>query len=560
MRYHFTKTFAGLCLASFLFAGCASGLTSIHEAPLSSDVSNLEPKNQALEGDELKGWGDLDMLTDTIPGMSINRAYEEIIKKKKGNPVIVGVLDSGTDINHEDLDAVIWANPNEVPGNDKDDDGNGFVDDIHGWNFLGDAVHDNLEYTRILKELQPKYEGKSEADITGDEKEEFELYRRAKEEYDKEYTEARDEGGHYKQLKNNVTELVDQLREYTGKESLTLEEVSDIDTDDLKVTMAARMIKDLLTQTEAEDTDEVLEGLDEAFTYFNDQLEYHLNLDFDGRELTGDDVDDITDTEYGNSDVTGPTEEKEDILHGTHVAGIIGAVRDNGVGMNGVANNVELMVIRAVPDGDEYDKDIALGLRYAVDNGAKVINMSFGKYFSTHPDWVVDAIKYAAEHDVLLVKAAGNEGLDLDETRVYPNDQWPGQDDEIADNVLVVGALGPAYGEDLVAPFSNYGKESVDVFAPGVKIWATAPLNEYKFLQGTSMAAPGVAGVAAVIRSYFPNLTAAQVKQVIMDSGLTSTQEVVLNGDDTNRRPFNEISRSGKMVNLYNALIMASKL
>ncbi len=560
MRQYFSKAFIGLCLTSFLWAGCASGLKSIKESPLPSDISNLETKNKELEGDVLKGWGDLDMLTDTIPGMSVNRAYNEIIKDKKGKPVIVGVLDSGTDINHEDLSAVIWTNPDEIAGNQKDDDGNGFVDDIHGWNFLGDAVHDNLEYTRILKKLKPRYEGKSDADITADQKDEFELYKRAQKKYDEEYAEAKDEGGHYKQLKKNVTELVDELRDYTGQENMTLEDIEAIDTDNLKVTVAARMIKDLLKGTRSEDTDEILDGLDEAFTYFNDQLEYHLNLDYDGRKLTGDDVDDINDTYYGDPDVTGPTSDKEDILHGTHVAGIIGAVRNNGIGINGVANNVELMVIRAVPDGDEYDKDIALGIRYAVDNGAQVINMSFGKYFSTHPDWVIEAIQYAAKHDVLLVKAAGNEGLDLDKNRVYPNDQWPGQEEEIADNVLVVGALNPTFGEDMVAPFSNYGKESVDVFAPGVKIWATTPLNTYKFLQGTSMAAPGVAGVAAVIRSYFPKLTAAQVKQVIMDSGLTSTQEVVLNGDDTNRRPFNEISKSGKMVNLYNALIMASKM
>lgn len=559
MTYRFIKTSIGLLLFSFIVSGCAAGL-ALKEEPLSRDISAIAEKKKPLEGELLKGWGNLDMYTDTIPGMSVERAYKELIGKKTGVPVIVGVLDSGTDIHHEDLASVIWTNKKEVAGNNRDDDKNGFVDDVHGWNFLGDAIHDNLEYTRILKILKPKFDGKSPSEIPEDQKEDYALYERAQKKYDEEYEEAKMDGDHYKQLKKNITELVDQLRDFTGKQNLTLDDIEEIDTDDLKIVMASRMIEDVLKGTDSQDTDEILSGLDEAFTYFNDQLEYHLNLDYDGRRLTGDDPDDITDTEYGDADVTGPSTDKEDILHGTHVAGIIGAARENGIGMNGVADNVKLMVIRAVPDGDEYDKDIALGIRYAVDNGAKVINMSFGKYFSPHPQWVIDALKYAAEHDVLLVKAAGNEGLDLDKNRVYPNDQWPGQEKEIVDNMIVVGALNPNFGEDMVAPFSNYGKNSVDVFAPGVKIWATAPLNEYKFLQGTSMAAPGVAGVAAVIRSYFPKLSAAQVKKVIMESGLTSTHKVVLNGEADNLRPFNEISRSGNIVNLYNALIMASKL
>ena len=217
------------------------------------------------------------------------------------------------------------------------------------------------------------------------------------------------------------------------------------------------------------------------------------------------------------------------------------------------------MVLRAVPDGDEYDKDIANAIRYATDNGAKVLNTSFGKYYSTHPEWVIEAIKYAESRDVLIVNAAGNEGLNLDETIVYPNDQTK-TGIEFANNVLTVGALNYDYGEGLVATFSNYGKSNVDVFAPGVKIWSTIQQNEYEYLQGTSMAAPAVAGVAAVIRSMYPNLTATQVKKVIMDSGIPSTANVVLGGDASNTDNFQNVSKSGKMVNLYNALIMADKM
>jgi cell wall-associated protease len=241
------------------------------------------------------------------------------------------------------------------------------------------------------------------------------------------------------------------------------------------------------------------------------------------------------------------------------VAGIIAAQRGNGIGMDGVAQNVEIMVVRAVPDGDEYDKDVALAIRYAVDNGAKVINTSFGKGYSQNPEWVWDAIKYAGKKDVLIVNAAGNDGLDLDITTSYPNDQ-NGTGAEMSDNFITIGALNYKYGEEMVATFSNYGATSVDLFSPGVKIWSTTPLDTYEYLQGTSMASPNVAGVAAMIRSYYPKLSAKQVKQVLMDSGLHTSTPVIVGGEESNIQPFDAISKSGNTANLYNALIMASKM
>jgi cell wall-associated protease len=246
-------------------------------------------------------------------------------------------------------------------------------------------------------------------------------------------------------------------------------------------------------------------------------------------------------------------------MHGTHVAGIIAAQRGNDIGMDGVAQNVEIMVVRAVPDGDEYDKDVALAIRYAVDNGAKVINTSFGKAYSQNPEWVWDAIKYAGKKDVLIVNASGNDGVDLDVVTSYPNDQT-GTGAEMSDNFITIGALNYKYGKEMVATFSNYGATSVDLFSPGVKIWATTPLDTYKYLQGTSMASPNVAGVAAMIRSYYPKLSAKQVKQVLMDSGLHTSTPVIVGGEESNVQPFDAISKSGKTANLYNALIMASKM
>jgi len=288
----------------------------------------------------------------------------------------------------------------------------------------------------------------------------------------------------------------------------------------------------------------------------SEKIQSGENLKTNYRKVLGDNPDDIKDVKYGDNNVMGP--DKEEILHGTHVAGIVAQVRNNNIGGDGIANNVQILTVRAVPDGDEYDKDIALGIRYAVDNGAKVINGSFGKSFSPHKQWVYDAIKYAESKDVLIVHAAGNDAKDIDTENNYPNDS-DDKKTEFADNMITIGALNYEYGTNVVADFSNYGKLNVDVFAPGVKIYASTPNNTYQFLQGTSMASPNAAGVAALIRSYYPNLKAAQVKNIIMTSG-TSIGIDVLVGDDGEKMPFSKTCVSGKIINAYNALQMAEKL
>ena len=302
----------------------------------------------------------------------------------------------------------------------------------------------------------------------------------------------------------------------------------------------------------------VLEDLTNGLKYYTEQLNYNLNKDFNGRELVGDDAYDFTDVDYGNGN---PKNRVDDESHGTHVAGIIAAERNNGKGVNGVANNVAIMSIRAVPNGDEYDKDIARGIRYAVDNGARVINGSFGKSFSPNANWVNDAIKYAADNNVLFVHAAGNDGADLDNpvNANFPNDQI-NNGPEIADNVITVGALNPKYGSELVASYSNYGKINVDIFAPGTDIYSTYPNNDYEYSPGTSMASPGVAGVAALVMSQYPSLTAAQVKKIILQSGLPIKTKVVLGKNTGKSGSLDEISTSGKIANAYNALVLASKV
>jgi len=542
---------------SITMLGCGSSSPVIVSTPL-ENIDEIPLKVTPLTETQLHSWGAADLMKDTIPGMSVRKAYAEIIKNNTGKTVIVAVIDSGIDITHEDLDGVIWNNPGEIANNGKDDDHNGYIDDVHGWNFLGDAVKENMEYTRIYKKLKPKFEGKPASSISTADRDDYALYQRAKTEYDKEYNETIQNKNKYTQIKEQLVIAHAAVSSKLGKEDYTKEELSAMpaETDQMK------QYKGMLMQIQNnvnENIPEALKQLDEAIAYFSDRLDSHFNLQLDGRAIVGDNPYDITDTKYGNNNVTGPTKDKKDIKHGTHVAGIIAAERNNNKGIDGVSNNVKIMVLRAVPDGDEYDKDVALSIRYAVDNGASVINTSFGKYFSTNPEWVIDAIKYADKNDVLIVNAAGNEGIDMDNINIYPNDQFPDKPTEIVDNFLTVGATTYTYGSGLVAGFSNYGKKTVDVFAPGTKIWSTTPNNTYEFMQGTSMASPEVTGVAAIIRSYYPKLSAGQVKEIIMDSGL-STSATVQVGEEKSNKKFSELSTSGKMVNLYNALILADKV
>lgn len=524
----------------------ALALTSCKTAQTSylQDLSTLKPiesadqlpaRKSALAEKDLQRWSHLDILKDTIPGMSVDRAYEEIIKDKVGKKVIVAVIDSGIEVDHADLKPQMWVNPKEVAGNSKDDDKNGYADDIHGWNFLGEANDEQLELTRIVSR--------------GDDG--SEQYKRAVKELD----EKRKEIEPLKEQLKMLEEAHKTVSTYLKKEEYTKADLDAISKDAPADVAKAKNIAYMIATRGTS-------YLADFGSYVNGQLDFNLNPDFKGR-TTGDDIMDINDKIYGNGDVMG---DREHAKHGTHVAGIIAQTRNNNVGGDGVAsNNVEIMSVRAVPNGDEYDKDIALAIRYAADNGAKVINGSFGKYYDQNSKWVQDAIKYAADKDVLIVVAAGNDAMDLnpadgEDVKRYPNDRIEGTNTEVADNFLVVGALNPAFGEKMVANFSNFGSKDVDVFAPGVKIYATTPNGKYEYLQGTSMASPNAAGVAAMIRSYYPSLTAVQVKQIMKDSGVAVNKEVVVSGNVKDKRNFKAISTSGKFVNLYNALILADKV
>ncbi|AXT18640.1 peptidase S8 [Flavobacteriaceae bacterium AU392] len=517
------------------FTGCGS------TAPIiSTPISNIDKtpiKVSELTENEKHTWGHLDLEKDTIPGMSVNKAYTEIIKGKKGTTTIVAVIDSGIDIDHEDLDDVIWVNKKEIPGNKKDDDNNGYIDDVHGWNFLGDGYNEQLEITRILA-----------SGNTNDPN-----YAKAKVAYDEQIQSLTPQKNQLSQILPVLIASDKAIADHLDKKEYTKDEVNAIKTTDQTLLQH----KSIISQTYGFGLGTVQETIKQLTTGLNqikDRLDYNLNKDLKGRK-TGDNPNDFSQKFYGNGNVKPSTKEES---HGSHVAGIIASERDNGKGVNGVANNVKIMSIRVVPNGDEYDKDVALGIRYAADNGAKIINMSFGKDFSPHSDWVKEAYIYAESKDVLIVHAAGNDSKDIDVEDNFPNDVINGK--EVSNNVITVGALDPKYGSNIVAGFSNYGKANVDVFAPGGEIYSTFPENTYETIGGTSMAAPATAGVAALIRSFYPELSARQVKQIILDSGLPITTKVIVGGDANDVRPFQTLSKSGKIVNAYNALILASQI
>ena len=389
-------------------------------------------------------------------GMYTDVAYKKILNKKKATPVIVAVIDSGVDLEHEDLQGKIWTNTKEIPNNNKDDDGNGYVDDVHGWNFLGNAKGENqekarLEKARIVKKYRDKFEGIDPQSLAYDPI--YEMFQNAKISMDKDLKDFQ------------------QYKEMLGKGMF------DKETED----------------------------------YIKDQLYYNLNPDYDDRSLIGDNPDDFSNKYYGNGNAEGP-----EALHGTHVAGIIAAIRGNKKGGDGVADAAVIMSVRTVPNGDENDKDVALAIRYAVDNGAKVINMSFGKSFSPYHDKVQEAIAYAASKDVLMIHAAGNDAADIDYTENFPKKPvFDYQDSTLRKMFLNIGASTRNPGDKLVASFSNFGVSEVDVFAPGLEIYNSVPQSDYKNLQGTSMASPMVAGVAALLKSRFPQASMLEISDAI---------------------------------------------
>jgi subtilisin family serine protease len=497
-----------------------------------NDYSSLKTFNKSIGTSkiDLNNWHNLDPEIDSIPGISVERAHDELLKGMKGKEVIVAVIDTGLDTDHKSLSNNVWVNKDEKI-NGKDDDKNGYIDDINGWNYLGSSYNETRDMTRILRDN--KVNNRKYDQVEAEIKKEI-----------KRSNEQLDILNYYVQL---LEESKDLLSDHLDKDEFSIEDVNNIVTENEKLIRAKNIYIDFDFYGFTK------EYLNQGIEQYNDFINYHFNIDFNGR-TTDDNIYDINDTNYGDSNVRNI---KESESHSTHVSGIIAADRKNKKGNKGINNLAKIMVLRAIPNGDEYDKDVARAIRYAVDNGAKIINGSFGKYFSSNPEWVIDAIRYASENNVLVIAAAGNESKDLDSLSNdnYPNDQFFNKD-EFSDTFIKVGASSINLNENFTAYFSNYGKINVDIFAPGVDIYSSMPNNKYKSQSGTSMASPVLAGIASLIFSYFPKLSAKKVKEIILESGIDVDLKIE---NLAEKKHFKEYSKSGKLVNAYNALILASR-
>lgn len=566
----------------------------------SMSVAYAQDKNVKLP----PNWFNLDLAVDGYFGISTEKAYKELLSTKKPKEkIIVAVIDGGTDLKHEDLKDVLWTNKKEIPNNGIDDDGNGYIDDVHGWNFIGskgkNLEYDNLELVRIKRKFEPKYRSVIRTTVLDSaEKAEYALYKRVVSDFGKRYDEASSAFPIYIAIKK----MMDSVASVNGKKIPSLEDIDKYNADDEMEGYIKKIVRK--GSKDEGSIEKFYKSIEKGYKELDQMLRYNLNESYDARaELVGDNYENSNERIYGNNDVIGP-----DAEHGSHVSGIIGANRQNDVGVKGVANSVSIMTIRVVPQGDERDKDVANGIRYAVDNGARVVNMSFGKGYKWDKKVVDEAIKYAESKGVLLVHAAGNDNQNVDLTENYPTKYYDSPEaDEYerkhkkpevkpftpppansmnggtsgaprrdpfakpapldsakyqlphAKNWITVGASAYKDDDNLKASFSNYGKYNVDVFAPGFMINSTTPNNNYEEFDGTSMAAPVVSGLAALILSYHPELTATDVKDIIMKSVTKVNRKVkyVNDKEETVRVNFSELCASGGIVNAYNALKLA---
>lgn len=484
-------------------------------------------------------------------GIDLKRAYSELIKND-GKQIIVAVIDGGTDISHPDLKANIWRNPEEISNNGIDDDNNGYVDDTAGWNFIGGrdgkmVEFDNLEKTRILRKLMKEYEEVDAEVINSNDsrREKYEFYQKLKIEIEEQKANYQNNLNIYKSLKKGMGQIKYALNSADPSRA----EIEAYDTKDNDEAFAKSVTLNIMKNGK-KSFQETYKSISEQYDQIYGFVNYHYSVDYDPRDIVGDNYNDANEKFYGNNDVAGP-----DPSHGTHVAGIIAAVRGNNIGVEGVADNVKIMVVRVVPDGDERDKDVANGIRYATDNGAKIINMSFGKGYTWDKGVVDAAVAYAVSKGVLMIHAAGNSSEDNDVAANYPNDSLPANN--FAATWFEIGASAPDKSK-LATDFSNYGKNNVDVFSPGFQIYSTTPRNNYESFDGTSMAAPVTAGVAALVWSHYPNLTALQVKEILMKSAVVNPKKVTRPGTKNQKVKFTDLSVSGGVVNAYNALKLAA--
>lgn len=562
------KSFYSVLFVILLFISCKAVKES------KTTIVNLPGKTES-SNEAIQTWFQKDYHQDTIPGISLDKWYNRNQKKPKIKSIIVAVIDTQIDLKHEDLQGQIWTNINEIPNNGIDDDHNGYTDDINGWSFTGTknggyVVWGNFEYVRLVRDWTPLFKDKTESQIAVQDIPNYKEYQRALKIFE---VDNSDYKNWLKSSKYSVALFPiakDSLKHYFPKEDYTYKQLDSM--------YKKYKINDKTFRQRREDNDrdigamigfmkvrfdfneKTIETMKDTETQMDSIVNKNLNVNFDERFYIGDNPK-VLEKGYGNNNVSNNRSGHRTIQdHCTKVSGIIAANRVNNLGIKGIAQNVKIMPLSISFSGDEHDKDIAMAIRYAVDNGARVINMSFGKEFSLHKEWVFEAFQYAEQHNVLLVHSAGNNHFNVDENPYYPSDNNFDGSKEICGNFINVGSISSKLDSTFVSTFSNYGKQNVDLFAPGDKIYSTSAGNVYKSDSGTSLAAPMVSGTAALIWSYYPKLTAVEVKQIILDSGMAYDIEVIVPGSGNKKVPFSELSKSGKVLNVFNAMQLAEKV
>lgn len=546
----------------FLVVGCSSTepVTTDPERDTSTTATSTDPSSPADTtataspfAAVAQDWHHYSSDKDAGPGLSTEEAYQTFLEgRPPQDTVVVAIIDSGIDADHEDLSSQAWTNDDEVPNNGVDDDDNGYVDDIHGWNFIGgpdgtNVNEDTYELTRLYVKLRDRFGESDSTDVAPEARDDFHRYQDLKRKLERNRREAKQRLKKVRQMRDGIDVSERVLKNHLGTDTITKEALDSISTTKENVRQAQNILSTIYQQNLTP------QDVRDYHDHLKRQVEYNYNPDFNPRSIVGDNYSDKTERVYGNNDVTGP-----DALHGTHVAGIMAATRNNNLGMDGIARGIRVMSVRAVPNGDERDKDVANAIRYAVDNGADIINMSFGKAYSPHKNVVDDAVQRADSAGVLMVHAAGNDGTNVDSTDNYPTSTY--LDGGKAELWIEVGASSWKGGKHLAAPFSNYGAQTVDVFAPGQSIYSTAPENQYDRSDGTSMAAPMVSGLAALLMAHYPELTPNEVRSIILESATSYEDEEVVRPGNSGMVRFGTLSKTGAIVNAYAALQRAEEM
>ena len=547
-----------LTLTLCILVGCNS--LKRHKAEPTQNKSNPDASNF---------WPAKDPVIDGIPGISLQKLYRKNKVSQTAHTIVVAVLDTQIDSNHEDLQGRLWINKKEIPNNGIDDDHNGYIDDVNGWNFIGKKngsclIWGNSECVRIVRKWESYFKDKNPAQFSDAEKYNFRQYQTAVDylgstrKFYQNWNKSLEFGIAVLPAAKEAIKTVFPNENYTLKDLDSLYSIyktndksfaqrrDDNDRDLGALINYMRSFMEVGQKTAAD--------ISSQKTRIDSILQKNLNLGYNERDFIQNNQNRL-EKGYGNNTVSA----SKNNTHNTQVSGIIAANRNKKTGIQGFSNQIKIMPISVLLTGDEHDLDIAMAIYYAVDNGAKVINMSFGKELSLEQDWVTDAIRYAEKKNVLIIHGAGNSKMDVDKNPYFPSDYSYSDNTEISSNFINVGATTHTADSTLVYKSSNYGRQNVDLFAPGANIYTLTPGNQYAYDSGTSLAAPMVSGTAALIWLYYPNLSLQEVKQIILDSGVSYDLQVLIPGGQGKKAPFKNLSKSGKVLNVYNAMETAKQ-